>query len=1248
MDNQNVRTRGRPRKYQGTLQERVAQAQATFQQARQIGRVNINAQTRGQVVLGAQNIRRRGRPSKNNPQLEQALNVERNQRNLNRALFKPSLQRRIFFMKPTNVSFDSYNEYTIYNKYPEIIPVTHTTVEDYMELESVDDVDTIYEDDMEKFIAFYKIANYLKSKKGHKVYLSMEFLRAIRNADSTLGIKEEGITSKAVIIINENDVYKVIKDFIKNAINYIDSYNLLLFQILSLTVSVAKVNSLTGSSYIPLPDWINNKKACINIKNEDNLCFVYSVLCGINTPKIHPERVSHYKNINNNLIYKDEDMPMCINKIIYFEKKNKLRINVFGIEKKDIITLYNTHLKTNTDYPLINLLYFVDEGKKHYCYVKDLSRLLSNQSNEKNSHHKNLVCPYCLQFSTNSGHSEAAMKKHQEYCISGQRCNMPKDDFIKFKHYNNIIKCPIRIYADFEAINKKEDIKSKNGNTSYDTNHKGVSFKFQCVSELPLKGFRKVGNKYTKTFLYVGYDSPKIFVEEMTILEAEITKQLQAYQYNNKIFDNSSMTQQEQEEYTKCKECHLCKCSFSNQNNKVRHHNHNTGEYISPLCNNCNIKIKAKIYIPVFFHNLNYDKNIFFTSLVHFEKDKKQVNILPNNEQSFKSFTVGNLHFTDSMSHLPSSLESLLKNLPNDKKIFLRELAKDYEEFEIMNKKNLFPYEWFDDIEKLKIPIKNLKQEHFKNKLSKQELTDIQWVSIKYIIKKVGMKTFEDYHNFYLDIDVSGLADVMENYIDISIENYGLDPCYYVGTPSFGWDAMLLKTGIELEFLKDIEMYLFYERGIRGGQSVIFEKFCKGNNKYLSDYDPNLKNIFISYLDANNLYGWAMIKKLPYSGFQWVDPLTEDFIMNYEESNEKGYTLEVDLHYPKELHDVHNDYPLAPEKIKLGICEKLCGTFYDKKDYVVDIRNLQFYLKQGMKLIKVNRVIEYNHKTWLKPWIDFNTEKRKKAKNDFEKDYFKLMNNSVFGKTMENVRGRINLKVAFDDVYQKKYQSKPNWKSTKPYHIDNKTFSIMNLSKTTVNLDKPIYAGFSILDLSKLHMYDFHYNVMKPKYGDKIQLLMTDTDSFVYKIETEDFYKDMYDDKDNYDMSEYDKDYQYYDETNKKVLGKFKDEKPKSTISEFVGVRPKCYSMMCNDGENTKKLKGVPKVVVKKDIIHNDYKKCVLENKPLQVEINAIRCKGLNNYSLTQTKKALSNTDDKRVWNDIKSLAYGHYSLKSV
>ena len=250
------------------------------------------------------------------------------------------------------------------------------------------------------------------------------------------------------------------------------------------------------------------------------------------------------------------------------------------------------------------------------------------------------------------------------------------------------------------------------------------------------------------------------------------------------------------------------------------------------------------------------------------------------------------------------------------------------------------------------------------------------------------------------------------------------------------------------------------------------------------------------------------------------------------------------------------------------------------------------------------------------------------------------MNNACFGKTMENVRGRIELKLAFDDKYQKKYQSKVNYKNTTPYHINDNQFSIIQLSKTNVKLDKPIYAGFSILDLSKLHMYDFHYNVMKPKYGDNIELLMTDTDSFVYKIETEDFYKDMYDDKQYYDLSEYeqyDKDgndysphYQYYDETNKKVLGMFKDEKPKSTISEGVFVRPKCYSMMCDDGDNTKKLKGVHKQTVKKDIKHNDYKKLVLEDKTKTVQFEAIRCKSkeLTNYSL----RLRTNCSDKTNW----------------
>ena len=293
---------------------------------------------------------------------------------------------------------------------------------------------------------------------------------------------------------------------------------------------------------------------------------------------------------------------------------------------------------------------------------------------------------------------------------------------------------------------------------------------------------------------------------------------------------------------------------------------------------------------------------------------------------------------------------------------------------------------------------------------------------------------------------------------------------------------------------------------------------------------------------------------------------------------------------------------------------------------------------------------QYNHEKWLKPWIDTNTNLRKEAKTDFEKDYFKLMNNACFGKTMENVRGRIDLKAAFDGEYLVKYQSLPTWKGNTIYGEGEDKFVMMEMGKKKVKLDKPIYAGFTILDLSKLHMYDFHYNIMKPKYGNNVELLMTDTDSFVYKIKTDDFYKEMFDMKQYFDLSEYDKSYQYFDDSNKKVLGKFKDETPKSTINTFIGVRSKCYSIITDNKETSKNLKGVPKAIVKKKIETDHYKKCVLDNENHSVSINCIRnLKGkLTNFTLKQNKLALSNTDDKRVWNGITSKAYGHYSLKSV
>ena len=246
----------------------------------------------------------------------------------------------------------------------------------------------------------------------------------------------------------------------------------------------------------------------------------------------------------------------------------------------------------------------------------------------------------------------------------------------------------------------------------------------------------------------------------------------------------------------------------------------------------------------------------------------------------------------------------------------------------------------------------------------------------------------------------------------LCIKVYELDLAHFLSAPGLAWQACLKKTDVKLKLLTDVDMLLMVEKGIKGGTCHAMHRYAKANNKYMKDYNKDEEEPFLEYLDANNLYGWAMSEPLPADSFDRIKGLSkidEDFIKNYDKNSDKGYILEVDVKYPKNLHDLHSDLPFVPERMKTDKYHKLVCNLYDKKNYVVHIRSL----KQALK--KVHRVMQFNQEGWLKPYIDMNTELRKQAKNDFEKDFYKLMNNAVFRKTMRNVGKHRDIKLVTTD-----------------------------------------------------------------------------------------------------------------------------------------------------------------------------------------------------------------------------------------
>lgn len=409
--------------------------------------------------------------------------------------------------------------------------------------------------------------------------------------------------------------------------------------------------------------------------------------------------------------------------------------------------------------------------------------------------------------------------------------------------------------------------------------------------------------------------------------------------------------------------CYLCGGPFSPQNHKVIDHDHLDGKIRGVAHNECNLKAKKQYQLPIFFHNLfGYDIHLLIRELVTAIPGKFEV-IAKNSEKyimlSVKSQGVRmKLMFLDSYNFMADKLENLASLLPEEDRDIIKK-AHPLHSTLLLGKMN-FPYEYvrnWEVLEERTLP----PLEKFHSTLTGETITQEEYQRTQHIWQTFKLQRIGELSDLYLQIDVLLLAIVFEKFRKHCLKIYKLDPTHYFTTPSLSWDAMLKFTRVKLELIRKIDMYLFFEAGIRGGFAAAIKRYAQSNHPYLRDYKPELPLRHIIYWDFVNLYGGVIEKPLPYGNFRWLKDCRSFDV--FADSNPKfGHVLEVDLEIPQHLHDVLRDLPplLTHELVKKE--SKLLGTLCNKEKYIIHAENLKFVLTLGIQLRRVHRVLRFRQK----------------------------------------------------------------------------------------------------------------------------------------------------------------------------------------------------------------------------------------------------------------------------------------------
>lgn len=1031
-----------------------------------------------------------------------------------------------------------------------------------------------------------------------------------------------------------------------------------------------------------------------------------------------------------------------------------------------------------------------DVTNAHYVWIYSWNTLMRHKTSDRHNNIEKIklkdFCERCF-----TAVSEDKMMKHEEYCRGNKAAEvvMPQrgvlgQHILAFhgNHWRYRVPKPFVIYADFEALLAPSETASDRISNEHVVSGWAyvISTPYEKLAQhIPANDHRKISFPRE----YFGTDAMSKFFASLRQDHARISNIVESMRQREVPILKGS----EKLHYEGATHCWICEKPLLN-GDKVLDHCHFTGKYRGPAHSYCNLKATdltgGEYELPVFFHNFRgYDSYHLIKAIGSFWKNMK-ISCLAKSLFKFSTISIGTtfkrsdqlFKFVDSASFLQASLEKntrmLLDSCQNEGDIrnHFKLMVEFYEEvygfsmdeMKMLFAKGIYPYEYVDSWEKLETtelpPI-----ECFTSKLGGgKRILQEEFQRAHEAWKLFNCKTLLDYTREYCILDVLLLACTFNRFRETSMDRntFGIDPAHFISAPSLTWHAMLLRNEtkhdppVHIETLLDPSMLLMVEKGIRGGLCQVMIPHMKANYPEMKSplmededtfqYNPEENNRIILYLDANNLYGWAMSQFLPLDDFEWIfdrdlcdigqgedlhdtgifddSESTKLWLQEFveskdDETTETGYLFEVDLEYPPELHYLHCDYPMAPSNRACDECspftkfmarqlggeeleervghpkqKKLVLDFCPKERYVVHYKLLEFYLSHGMKLTQVWKVMRFHQVPWLKGYVDYNTVKRteaKKRKDSVASEFHKICVNGLYGKTIENVRTRRN--VEFIRGVDKEKEKRLNHYLLKRFEIiENDELLVAEIGKTKVIMDKPVIVGMSILELSKLNMYRFHYDIMLKNFPPvaagkcepRARMLYTDTDSLVYCIsqkpgdeDPNSLWKELYWIQKNntcFDLSEnIDPKHAWLQDwgagpidrnVGAKQLGLMKNDMAFNPI-EFIGLRSKMYSLLqdttglsdeyiqehvksnSEPGKIEKsKKKGIPQSI---KISHRVYRKAFEGEKIEPVEFYKIgHDKTMQLQTQKEKKESIVACDDKSFWiSNTMGFRYGHVEI---